>query len=112
MTRRHFLRVFYFTALLTLGSYSLRAQPADRLPNILFILADDLGYGDVTCYNPESIIPTPNLDKLAAEGMRFITDLSLVKTDDHHRAERNDKKHTKHQGRVKDWNVRLEAFWF
>ena len=71
MTRRHFLRVFYFTALLTLGSYSLRAQPADRLPNILFILADDLGYGDVTCYNPESNIPTPNLDKLAAEGMRF-----------------------------------------
>jgi arylsulfatase A-like enzyme len=40
-------------------------------PNILFILADDLGYGDVACYNPDSKIPTPNLDKLAAEGMRF-----------------------------------------
>jgi len=48
---------------------SLYAQ--DRLPNIVFILADDLGYGDVGCYNSESKIPTPNLDKLAATGMRF-----------------------------------------
>lgn len=40
-------------------------------PNILLILADDLGYGDVSSYNPESKIPTPNLDRLAAEGMRF-----------------------------------------
>lgn len=40
-------------------------------PNILFILADDLGYGDVGCYNPDSKIPTPNLDRLAKEGMRF-----------------------------------------
>ncbi len=40
-------------------------------PNILFILADDLGYGDVGCYNPESRIATPNLDRLATEGMRF-----------------------------------------
>ena len=43
---------------------------ADK-PNILFILADDLGYGDVGCYNPESKVPTPNLDQLAKEGMRF-----------------------------------------
>ena len=41
------------------------------LPNILFILADDLGYGDVSCYNPESKVPTPNIDRLAREGMRF-----------------------------------------
>ena len=40
-------------------------------PNILFILADDLGYGDVACYNPESKVPTPNVDQLAEEGMRF-----------------------------------------
>jgi arylsulfatase A len=40
-------------------------------PNIVFILADDLGYGDVRAYNSESKIVTPHLDKLAAEGMRF-----------------------------------------
>ena len=40
-------------------------------PNIVFILADDLGYGDVRCYNAQSKIPTPNLDRLAAEGIRF-----------------------------------------
>ncbi|MBM3868226.1 MAG: arylsulfatase [Verrucomicrobia bacterium] len=43
-----------------------------RKPNILVILADDLGYGDVRAYNPSrGKIPTPHLDKLAAEGMRF-----------------------------------------
>lgn len=41
------------------------------LPNILLILADDLGYGDVSCYNPQSKVQTPHMDKLAAQGMRF-----------------------------------------
>jgi hypothetical protein len=41
-------------------------------PNIVYILADDLGYGDVHCPNPErGKIPTPNLDRLARQGMRF-----------------------------------------
>jgi hypothetical protein len=41
-------------------------------PNILIILADDLGYGDVQAYNPtRGKVPTPHLDRLAAEGMRF-----------------------------------------
>ena len=40
-------------------------------PNILFIMADDMGYGDVGCYNPQSKIPTPNMDRLAREGVRF-----------------------------------------
>ena len=44
---------------------------AAEKPNIVFIYADDLGYGDVGCYNPESGIPTPNVDQLAADGMRF-----------------------------------------
>ena len=42
-----------------------------ELPNIVVILADDLGYGDVGCYNPESKVPTPHLDRLASEGLRF-----------------------------------------
>lgn len=42
-----------------------------RVPNIVIILADDLGYGDVRCYNPEGQIPTPHMDRLAAEGVRF-----------------------------------------
>ena len=40
-------------------------------PNIVFVLSDDLGYGDVDCYNKDSKIPTPNLDQMAADGMRF-----------------------------------------
>jgi arylsulfatase A len=42
-----------------------------RQPNIVVILADDLGYGDLGCYNAGSKIPTPHLDQLAASGMRF-----------------------------------------
>jgi arylsulfatase A len=41
-----------------------------RPPNILFILADDLGYGDVGCYGQKEIA-TPNIDRLASEGIRF-----------------------------------------
>lgn len=40
-------------------------------PNIVFILADDMGWGDPQVYNPDSKIPMPHLDRLAAEGMRF-----------------------------------------
>jgi arylsulfatase A-like enzyme len=49
----------------------LAARPAERPPNIVFILADDLGYGDLSCYNKASLIPTPNLNRLAAQSMRF-----------------------------------------
>jgi len=41
-------------------------------PNIMIILADDLGYGDPACYNPASKIPTPHIDRLANQGMRFM----------------------------------------
>ena len=43
----------------------------DRPPNIVIILADDMGYGDARCYNPKSKNPTHNIDRLAREGMRF-----------------------------------------
>ena len=45
------------------------AEPSK--PNIIFVLFDDMGYGQPQCYNPESALRTPNLDKLAADGMRF-----------------------------------------
>jgi arylsulfatase A len=48
----------------------LAAKTAER-PNILLILADDLGYGDVRCLNPQGKIVTPHLDRLAASGMVF-----------------------------------------
>src|SRR3954465_12144260 len=48
------------------------AQPAAKTgserPNVLLMICDDLGYGDLGCYG--SSIPTPNLDRLAAQGMR------------------------------------------
>lgn len=59
-------------AIAAVASYPARAAEPNRpVPNIVFILADDLGYGDLGCYNPDSKIPTPHLDRLAAQGMRF-----------------------------------------
>ncbi|MHC4995436.1 MAG: sulfatase-like hydrolase/transferase, partial [Planctomycetota bacterium] len=53
--------VFFLTA----------AALAVQRPNIVYIMVDDMGYGDPTCYNPESKTPTPNIDRLARDGMRF-----------------------------------------
>jgi arylsulfatase A len=47
------------------------AASAAENPNIVLVLADDMGYGDVSAYNPESKIPTPNIDRLASGGMIF-----------------------------------------
>jgi arylsulfatase A len=56
---------------ITWGFSILRQAEKIQLPNIVYILADDLGYGDVSAYNIEGGIATPNIDKLAAQGMRF-----------------------------------------
>ncbi|WP_321475337.1 arylsulfatase [uncultured Paludibaculum sp.] len=63
MLRRSFLQA--------LPTVTWAAQRAAARPNILYVLADDLGSGDLGCYNPESKIPTPNLDRLASQGIRF-----------------------------------------
>lgn len=69
-------KIWYGSALLIgLGvpqqalAQSKKAQNAQK-PNVVFILADDLGYGDLSCYGQEKF-ETPNIDKLAREGMRF-----------------------------------------
>ncbi len=70
------MRIPFFLSLI-LSLWSCAPESSDRTgstsqaPNIVFILADDLGIGDLGCYNPDSKIPTPNMDRLAREGMRF-----------------------------------------
>lgn len=53
---------------LALGLGAAHSAPP---PNIVIVLADDMGYGDLGCYNAGSKIPTPNMDRLAREGIRF-----------------------------------------
>ena len=67
------LRAAWIALLLVLALWSIGAEAADdppqSPPNILLILADDLGYSDLGCYGSE--IETPNLDRLAHGGLRF-----------------------------------------
>lgn len=78
MNRRHFLKSCAFSlSALSIGVHSFArqqlasGQDRNSLPNIVFILADDMGYGDIQAYNPKSTIPTPHLNRMAEEGMRF-----------------------------------------
>ena len=64
--RRDFLR----TAGLGAAAFALPGAGAPR-PNIIWIMADDLGYGDLSCLNEKSKIRTPNLDRMASEGLTF-----------------------------------------
>ena len=57
--------------LIVLCASAVTTVAQNARPNIVVILADDLGYGDLGCYNPQSKIPTPRLDALAKEGLRF-----------------------------------------
>lgn len=67
------MNVFRVTNFLAaMCAMTLTAIAGAARPNIVVLYADDLGYGDVQCYNPErGRIPTPHIDQLAAEGMRF-----------------------------------------
>lgn len=65
-----------FLVLLGLACFNLIGAESDR-PNIIVIMCDDLGYGDLSCYGHE-IIKTPNLDALAASGIRFTSGYSAA----------------------------------
>jgi hypothetical protein len=52
------------------GAAPAAAPAAAGKPNIIFLLADDLGYGDLGCYGQKRI-KTPNIDRMADQGMRF-----------------------------------------
>jgi arylsulfatase A-like enzyme len=68
---RFLLTVIAILAITLIASpASAAAQANTPTPNVIFILADDLGYGDLGCFG-QKLIRTPNLDRLAAEGMRF-----------------------------------------
>lgn len=58
---------------------TVHARSESRLPNILVIMADDLGYGDLSCYGATAV-HTPNIDRLAAEGLRFTSGHSSAAT--------------------------------
>ena len=70
--RRDFLQMLGLSvAACALPHMANGAERHRRPPNIVVILADDMGFGDLACQNPDSKIPTPNLDRLASQGMRF-----------------------------------------
>src|SRR5512133_165924 len=79
MKRREFLRNSALAlAGVTLGcpaaqiSEDRRRGSSGRLPNLVFVMADDMGYGDAACYDPQfNKVPTPNIDRLAKQGVRF-----------------------------------------
>src|SRR5262245_2858581 len=68
---RRFVQRMTF-AMVALGTTSVLAQvaPGPSRPNVLLILADDLGYGDLSCYGAADL-KTPNIDALVASGVRF-----------------------------------------
>ena len=74
MNRRRFLQTMGLAAAATIqfprGATAASPALRGRRPNIVFIMADDIGYGDLGCYG-QKLIQTPNIDKLAAEGLLF-----------------------------------------
>ena len=58
--------------ILCLGSLSLQAAESKKTPNVIFVMADDLGIGDLQPTNPDCKIKTPHLLKMAQEGITFL----------------------------------------
>ncbi len=66
------LLLFLFTQTLYSCATKSNKETSKKSPNIVIILADDMGFGDPGSFNPDSKIPTPNIDKLASQGMSFL----------------------------------------
>ena len=64
-------KIFFILFLFLFTACGFNKERSVSGPNILLILADDLGYGDLNCYNPAALVPTPNLDRLASESTQF-----------------------------------------
>ena len=75
-TRREFLQAAGIAAaavaVAPLAAKGEKPVSQNKQPNILFIYTDDLGYGDISCYNDQAKVKTANLDRLASQGMRFL----------------------------------------
>ena len=71
MEQLRFTKLIWIIGIMATISQFALAEDKDSKPNIVVILADDMGYGDAGCYNEKSKIPTPHLDRLARKGMRF-----------------------------------------
>lgn len=71
INRRNFLKTLGLgAAALSVTQFEFCGRTSGQKPNVIFILADDLGYGELGCYGQEKI-RTPNIDRIAAEGMEF-----------------------------------------
>lgn len=74
MKRFDLLAASLLTTAVALGSEAALAEPPQLKPNVVVIMTDDIGWGDLGSYGGGAMrgAPTPNLDRLAAEGMRFV----------------------------------------
>ncbi len=68
--QKNLMKNIRVTLALLIGCLLLPSAEAARKPNVIVIMADDIGYGDVSCYGAKRV-KTPNIDKLASEGIRF-----------------------------------------
>lgn len=65
-------RILLMTGLLAQAGNAVQAAPEKELPNIVFVLVDDMGIGDIGCYYEQPKIKTPNINRLASESLQFM----------------------------------------
>lgn len=63
-------KILFFGVMASFAEVSVNAEPANDKPNVIFVLADDMGIGDLGCYG-QTKIKTPNIDELAKHSLQF-----------------------------------------